>query len=85
MRTTIDVSDILYKKIKVSAAMEGISVKEFITRAVERELELSGSDFQSRRVRLPLVPSEKPGSLVLTSGDIAAALEEEDVHGVARH
>lgn len=85
MRTTIDVSDSLYKKMKVSAAMHGLSIKEFITRAVERELEVSSTDFQNRRVRLPLVPSEKPGSLVLTYDDIAAALEEEDFHGITRH
>lgn len=85
MRTTIDVSDTLYKKIKVTAAMHGLSIKEFITRAVEHELEVSCNDFQSRRVRLPLVPSEKPGSLVLASDDIAAALEEEDAYGITRH
>lgn len=78
MRTTIDINDALYKKIKVTAAMSGLTLKEFIARAVEHELETSGPGFESRRVRLPLVPSKKPGSLVINSDDIAAALSRQD-------
>lgn len=84
MRTTIDLDDSLYKKVKVTAAMNGVSLKEFITHAVERELEASGGEIESRRVRLPLVPSEKPGSLDLSSDDIASVLEQEDFHAVTR-
>ena len=80
MRTTIDLSDGLYKKIKVTAALNGLSLKEFITRAVEHELESSGPELEGRRVRLPLIPSENPGSLVLSADDIAAVLEREDFH-----
>ena len=58
--------------------MNGLSMKEFVSRAVEHELETSGTGFESRRVRLPLVPSEKPGSLTITSDKIAAVLEQKD-------
>jgi hypothetical protein len=78
MRTTIDLNDALYKKIKVTAAMNGLSLKEFITRAVEHEMESSGPEFEVRRVRLPLISSENPGSFVLDSDAISAALERED-------
>lgn len=80
MRTTIDLDDKLFRKVKVTAAMNRLSLKEFITRAVEHELETSGTEFRGRRVRLPLVPSENPGSLVLDSDDIAAVLDREDFH-----
>ncbi|MFP4564770.1 MAG: hypothetical protein ACLFRY_15840 [Spirochaetia bacterium] len=80
MRTTIDINDALYRKIKVTAALNGLSLKEFITRAVEHELESSGPEFEGRRVRLPLIPSENPGSLVLDSDSIAAVLEREDFY-----
>lgn len=80
MRTTIDLNDALYKKIKVTAAMNGLSLKEFITRAVEHEMESSGPELEVRRVRLPLISSENPGSLVLDSDAISAALEREDFH-----
>jgi hypothetical protein len=85
MRTTIDLDDSLYKKVKVTAAMNGLSLKEFISSAVEHELEASGAELESRRVRLPLVPSEKPGSLIISSEDIAAAMDREDSHAAAGH
>jgi hypothetical protein len=85
MRTTIDIDDALYKKVKVTAAMNGLSLKEFITRSVEHELESSGKEFESRRVQLPLVPSRNPGSLVLSSDDIAAVLERDVIHAATRH
>ena len=78
MRMMIDFDDTLYKKVKVGAAMNGLSMKEFISRAVEHELETSGTGFERRRIRLPLVPSKNPGSLVLRPDDIAAVLEQED-------
>ena len=74
MRTTIDLNDALYKKIKVTAAMNGLSLKEFITRAVEHEMESSGPEFEVRRVRLPLIPSENPGGLVLDSDAIVSSM-----------
>lgn len=62
--------------------MSGLSLKEFITRAVEHELEASGGGIESRRVRLPLVPSDNPGSLVLSSDDIAAERVLDICYGI---
>ena len=36
-----------------------------------------------RPIRLPLVPSDNPGSLHLTAERIAEILEEEDLHGLS--
>ena len=39
MRTTIDLPDALFRKAKALAALQGSSMKDFIVRAVEREME----------------------------------------------
>ncbi len=41
MRTTVDISDPLYRSLKSKAAEEGRSVKELILRGVEVELHLT--------------------------------------------
>ena len=38
MRTTIDLPDPVFRRLKASAALEGLSLKELILRAVEKEL-----------------------------------------------
>jgi hypothetical protein len=68
VRTTVDIPDPTYRRLKTRAAQEGCSVKELILRGVEQELE--GSTRPRRRVKLPLVRSEQPGSLDLTSEQI---------------
>lgn len=50
MRTTVDIPDPLYRKLKGKAAREGRSVKELILRGVEQELRVNvavGSLFRS--------------------------------------
>lgn len=39
MRTTIDLPDVLFRKTKALAALEGSSLKDVIVRAVQRETE----------------------------------------------
>lgn len=38
MKTTIDLSDALFRQVKATAAVQGITLKTLITRALEREL-----------------------------------------------
>ena len=38
MRTTIDLSDTLYRRTKAVAALRGSSMKDLIVQAIEREL-----------------------------------------------
>ena len=40
MRTTLDLPDGLFRKAKLQAVHEGIALKEVVTRALERGLEL---------------------------------------------
>lgn len=46
MRTTIDIPDLLMKKAKKQAIEEGITLKEFFTRSLEKELS-AGSQVSS--------------------------------------
>jgi hypothetical protein len=69
VRTTVDIPDPLYRELKSSAAREGTSVKDLILRGVKKELKKP-----RRRVKpvfLPIVPSKRPGSLVIDNAKIA--------------
>jgi hypothetical protein len=69
MRTTVDIPDAVYRRLKVRAATEGRSVKELILRSVVADLGTKGPK-RGRRVRLPIVRSKQPGSLHLDNARI---------------
>jgi hypothetical protein len=64
VRTTVDIPDAAYRRLKTSAAEQGCSVKELILRGVETQLETRK---RSNRIRLPIVRSKRPGTLHLTN------------------
>lgn len=68
MRTTVDVPDPIFRRLKAAAALEGTSLKAIILRAVERELRPGRSS--KRRVKFPLIRSKEPGTLSLTNAEI---------------
>ena len=80
MRTTIDISDTLFRQVKAASALKGVSLKEFISAAIEHELETQKIRLENRKVSLPLVPSKHPGSLKIDSDIIAKFLEQDDYH-----
>jgi hypothetical protein len=67
MRTTVDIPDPLYRELKGKAASEGRTVKELILRGVEQELK---GRRRTSRIKLPIVPSKRPGSLNLDNAKI---------------
>lgn len=67
MRTTVDIPDPIYRRLKSVAALRGCSVKQLILLGVKAELEHSKSTARRKRVRLPLIESDRPGSLDLTN------------------
>lgn len=69
MRTTIDLPDPLFRELKAAAASRGMSLKTMIQRAVEAEIHLEERK-AGRKVRFPLLPSKKPGTLNLTNAEI---------------
>ena len=79
VRATIDLPDALFRKAKAVSSLQGTTLKEFITRAVEHELAGSAVRLESRRVEFPLVRSKRPGSIRVTQDRIASLLEREDL------
>jgi hemolysin activation/secretion protein len=69
VRTTVDIPDPVYRRLKARAASEGTTAKELILRGVEQVLQESRRK-PHRRVKLPLVPSKKPGTLQLDNAKI---------------
>ena len=69
MRTTIDIPDPIYRRLKSRAASEGTSTKELILRAAKSVLK--GKARKSlKRVKLPIVRSKQPGTLALDNDKI---------------
>ncbi len=61
MRTTIDLPDPVFRRLKARAALEGASLKHVIQRAVENELR--GARPKKGRVEFPLIRSRQPGKV----------------------
>jgi len=69
MRTTVDIPDPVYRRLKTRAASEGSSAKELILRGVEQVLKENRRKSR-RRVRLPIVRSRTPGRVQLDNAKI---------------
>ncbi len=69
MRTTIDIPDVTYRRLKIRAASEGRTAKALILRGVEQVLS-SKPPAARHRVRLPIVRSKHPGALRLDNARI---------------
>ena len=61
MRTTVDIPDRIYKRLKTKAASEGSSVRVLILRGVEFILDVKPQG-APKRVQLPILRSKRPGS-----------------------
>ncbi|MDP2321141.1 MAG: hypothetical protein Q8O42_17595 [Acidobacteriota bacterium] len=68
MRTTIDIPDALYRRLKARAAAEGQPAKTFILRAVEQAMDTPQR--ARRRIVIPVIPSKQPGTLRLDNAQI---------------
>lgn len=69
MRTTVDIPDPVYRRLKSRAASEGSSAKELILRGVEQVLKRSQRKSR-KRVRIPIIRSKRPGALELDNDKI---------------
>ena len=80
MRTTIDMPDALMRAAKARAAEHGESLKDLVNRALAHELGLpSVPKRKTGRVTLPLIARDAAPTVLVTSDDIADALDAEDV------
>ena len=69
MRTTVDIPDAVYRRLKARAASEGSSAKALILRGVVGVLKEKPRTSQ-RRVTGPIVPSKRPGAMRLDNARI---------------
>jgi len=67
MRTTVDIPDPLYRRLKTAAAQRGCSVKELVLRGVKAELGGGQRVRKARANKLPIIDSKRPGWLRLTN------------------
>jgi len=65
MRTTVDIPDCLYRRLKSRAASERIPARELIVRGIEHVLKERPPRRSGRRVKLPLIGSKEPGTVYL--------------------
>ena len=67
MRTTVDIPDPVYRRLKAKAALDGCTVKEIILRVVNQELE---GPTRRNRTRFPLIRGKESRRLNITNGEI---------------
>lgn len=83
MRTTIDIPDPIFRRIKATVAMRGETLKSFLLRAAQSELE-NAPRTPRKRAKLPIVRS-KEKTYQLSPERLAMVLEEEDRELAAGH
>lgn len=69
MRTTVDIPDEIYRKLKVKAALEGQTVREITLRAIQREIEQPTAR-PVRRLVEPILKSYAPGAIRIDNEQI---------------
>jgi len=69
MTISVDVPDPVFRRMKATAALRGMSLKEFLLNAVEQEMAKMplARDYT---VPVPLIRSKRPGKRALTNAQI---------------
>lgn len=70
MRTTVDIPDAIYRRLKARAALERRSVKDLILESVQAELRSGKQTSRRRRVKLPIIASRDPGTLQIDNAGV---------------
>jgi hypothetical protein len=69
MRTTLDIPDTKYRRLKTKAAHEGTSVRKIVLRSIEKELD-GEIPRKVSRLSEPILKSYAPGSIRLNNEQI---------------
>lgn len=80
MRTTIDLSDPLFRSLKMRAASEGVSMKVVLSRILEAGLQAPAAERQAAQTR-PAPPSFRVGNPLprgLSNARLCELLDEAD-------
>ena len=71
MRTTLDIPDETYRRLKIKAANEGVPVRQIVLRGIQNELEpATPTGRRTMRFQVPVIRSSRPGTLNLTNEQI---------------
>lgn len=70
MRITLDLPYATLRRLKSLAARRGITLKQLLRSAVEKEIVASIAKPVRRRITVPVLGSKQPGALNLTNGEI---------------
>lgn len=72
MKTTLELPDGLYRKLKVTAAEEGRTLTELVRDFLSRGLSRRRTEAKDKKgkYRRPIIPSRQPGTLRLTNAMI---------------
>jgi hypothetical protein len=70
MRTTIDIPDETYRKLKVKAALEGQTIREIALRGIQREIGTAEAQPPRKKFQIPLIPSTRKDKLVIDNETI---------------
>jgi len=83
MRTTIDLPDDLIRQVKARAALDGLRLKDLITRFVEQGLKQGAPNTRAKRSDLPVARAATTQSLpALDNAEIDRLLNEDEIpHG----
>jgi|BogFormECP12_OM2_1039638.scaffolds.fasta_scaffold04576_3 hypothetical protein len=74
MRTTVDLPDPLFKRVKAEAALRGMKLRDFIARSLEQALTSGSRETRSRRVKFPLVKGDGKRRIDPTREELDASL-----------
>jgi hypothetical protein len=69
MRTTLDIPDQVYRRLKIKAAVEGQTVREIALRGILREIDSSPTK-PIKRLAEPILKSYAPGSISIDNEQI---------------
>jgi hypothetical protein len=69
MRTTIDIPDETYRKVKILAAERGTTVRALVLESLEITTK-SNLTLPRKRFEIPVIRSKRPGTLNLTNEQI---------------
>lgn len=77
MKTTIEIPESLFRQAKARAALEGISLREFLLRGLQLAVQSAPVAPERSRVRFPLIRAAA-GQGQLTDEAVYAALDSDE-------
>ncbi len=80
MRTTLDLPDDLFRRMKAKAALQGLTLKELLAQCVLMGLQnQTGEEVSPRqRSKLPVIKRRGKGVIPSLTPELQSKLEEED-------